>query len=41
MVKRRAHCRPLFRPAAKLIAISECTRADAVRVLGFDRRKLK
>ena len=31
----------LFRPAAKLIAISECTRADAVRVLGLRPEKIE
>jgi glycosyltransferase involved in cell wall biosynthesis len=31
----------LFRPAAGLIAISECTRADAVRVLGLRPEKIE
>jgi glycosyltransferase involved in cell wall biosynthesis len=31
----------VFRPASGLIAISECTRADAVRVLGLAREKIE
>jgi len=31
----------VFRPASGLIAISECTRADAVRVLGLDADKIE